>query len=339
LSEVLVATEIPSLQLAPASKDLIGAEIELVEVEGREQVLRGLLEEVRPLFDFIILDCPPSLGLLTVNGLVAADGLLIPMQSEYYALEGITDLVHTYERIRGTANPGLRITGVVLTMYDDRTNLSRQVADEIRGHFGELVFDTTVPRNVRLGEAPSFGQPILLYDPKCVGSQAYLRLAREVLGRERAIQEARAAREAPEEMGPAAAEESKPAAAEESKPAAAEESKPAASEAAEAETPVPEPEESRAPVPEAEEPPPPVREEDAPPPPAEAEGEAPSQEPRVEETPETRPAVEEAAAAGEAPTHEGGPAEAPPEIRAASATAGDDGGEPLPSERSCPDHP
>jgi chromosome partitioning protein len=167
------------LKVVPASRDLAGVEIELVDQPDRASRLREALEPVRDQYDFILVDCPPSLGILTVNALVAADLVLVPMQAEYYALEGLSDLVSTIERVRGTLNPMLSIHGVLLTMYDPRNNLSTQVADEVRKHF--RVFDTVIPRNVRLAEAPSYGRPAILYDAASRGSHGYLSLAREIL--------------------------------------------------------------------------------------------------------------------------------------------------------------
>jgi chromosome partitioning protein len=177
------ATAFPNLFLVPSSRDLVGAEIELVGEPEREFRLARALSPHRGEFDYILVDCPPSLGLLTVNALCAADAVLIPIQCEYYALEGVSDLLDTIGRVREGLNPGLGIEGVVLTMYDERTNLSRQVAADIRGHFGSTVYDTLIPRSVRLAEAPSFGKPILAYDVKSRGSEAYLKLAGEVLSR------------------------------------------------------------------------------------------------------------------------------------------------------------
>ncbi len=176
-------TEFPNLSLVPASRDLVGAEIELVEVPDREHRLKQAVDALRDAYDYVLVDCPPSLGLLTLNGLCAADAVLIPIQCEYFALEGVTDLLETIERVKITLNPMLQIAGVLLTMYDDRTNLARQVADDIRSHFGDRVFRTVIPRSVRLAEAPSFGKPILAYDIKSRGAEAYLRLASEVLAR------------------------------------------------------------------------------------------------------------------------------------------------------------
>ncbi len=179
----ILATELECLWVLPASRDLVGIELELVGEEQREFRLKEALGSLQDRFEHIIIDCPPSLGLLTVNALAAADAILIPVQCEYLALEGVSNLVETLERIRSAYNPALEIDGVVLTMYDDRTNLSRQVVDDIRSFFKEKVFNTVIPRNVRLGEAPSFGRPIMLYDIKSKGAESYLNLAREVIQR------------------------------------------------------------------------------------------------------------------------------------------------------------
>jgi chromosome partitioning protein len=172
-----------NLSLVPSGRDLVGAEIELVTQPDREARLRFALGPVRERFDYILIDTPPSLSLLTVNSLAAADGVLVPMQTEYFALEGVTELLETVERVKGSFNPLLRIEGIVLTMFDERTNLGRQVVDDIRQHLGEKVFDTVIPRNVRLGEAPSFGKTALAYDIKSRGAEAYLELGRELLRR------------------------------------------------------------------------------------------------------------------------------------------------------------
>jgi len=172
-----------NLSLVPSGRDLVGAEIELVTQPDREARLRFALGPVRERFDYILIDTPPSLSLLTVNSLAAADGVLVPMQTEYFALEGVTELLETVERVKGSFNPLLRIEGIVLTMFDERTNLGRQVVDDIRQHLGEKVFDTVIPRNVRLGEAPSFGKTVLAYDIKSRGAEAYLELGRELLRR------------------------------------------------------------------------------------------------------------------------------------------------------------
>ena len=185
-SEVARPTELPLLTLVPASRELVGAEIELVSVEGREYLLARKLDDLQEEFDYVFVDCPPSLGLLTVNALTAVDGVLVPIQCEYYALEGVSELVSTVERVREALNPRLTIAGVIATMWDERLNLSRQVLDEIRRYFGEAVLEPAVPRNVRLGEAPSFGKPIFLYDVKSRGAEAYLAIAREILRRDAA---------------------------------------------------------------------------------------------------------------------------------------------------------
>jgi chromosome partitioning protein len=181
-----LSTSVDRLSLVPANRHLAGAEIELVNLPNRESRLRTALSSARPGYDFILIDTPPSLGLLTLNALVAADSVLIPLHCEYFALEGIADLVATLKRVRGAFNPSLDIQGVLLTMYDDRTNLGQQVARDIRSFFQEKVFSTVIPRNVRLGEAPSHGMPVVLYDVKSRGTEAYLGLAREFLEREKA---------------------------------------------------------------------------------------------------------------------------------------------------------
>ena len=171
----------PFLDLLPSNRDLVGAEIELVDRQERERVLDKALKDVRGAYDYVLVDCPPSLGLLTLNTLAAADSVLIPIQCEFYALEGLSQLLNTVRFVQRGLNPRLEIEGVLLTMYDRRLNLSRQVAEEARDYFGEKVFETTIPRNVRLAEAPSFGQPISTYDVLSAGAQSYLALAREVL--------------------------------------------------------------------------------------------------------------------------------------------------------------
>ena len=172
------------LDVLPATPDLAGAEVELVSVAGREARMRSAVAAVRDDYDFILIDCPPSLGLITLNMLAAADTLLIPLQCEYYALEGLSQLLNTVHLIQHGVNPSLGISGVLLTMYDARLNLSRQVAADAREYFGSQVFDTVVPRNVRLAEAPSFGKPIVLYDVQSVGAQAYMAIAHELIARE-----------------------------------------------------------------------------------------------------------------------------------------------------------
>lgn len=184
VSEVIKSTAVQGFDVAPATIALAGAEVELVSAMQREFRLKNTLREIVGQYDFIMVDSPPSLGLLTLNGLAAADGVLIPIQCEYYALEGLGQLIQTIDMVRTHVNPGLQIDGVVMTMYDGRTNLSQQVADDVRGFLGERVrvFETIIPRNVRLSEAPSYGQPINLYDEKCRGALAYRQLAAEVLG-------------------------------------------------------------------------------------------------------------------------------------------------------------
>jgi chromosome partitioning protein len=179
----IIPTQVDGLQLIPADRNLTGAEIELVTLSGRELRLRSLIASVRGDFDYIFIDCPPSLGLLTLNALVAADAVLIPLHCEYFALEGLADLVGTIRRVRAALNPALDIEGVLLTMFDERTNLGQQVATDVRQFFKEKVFRTVIPRNVRLGEAPSHGLPAILYDVKSRGAEAYIALAREVLER------------------------------------------------------------------------------------------------------------------------------------------------------------
>jgi chromosome partitioning protein len=176
--------ELPGLDLVPGDRDLIGAEVELTEVERREFRLKELLADIRLQYRHVLIDCPPSLGLLTVNALTSADAVLIPVQCEYLALEGISQLMDTLERVRQALNPELEIEGVVMTMYDERTNLSRQVVEEVRNAFGDRVYKTVVPRNIRLGEAPSHGKPIFLYDIRSRGAEAYLNLAKEFVQHE-----------------------------------------------------------------------------------------------------------------------------------------------------------
>jgi chromosome partitioning protein len=179
----VVATGVEHLSLIPADRNLTGAEIEMVPMLARERRLQRVLEPLRSRFEFIFIDCPPSLGLLTLNALVAADAVLIPLHCEYFALEGLADLVGTMRRVRGVLNPSLDIEGVLLTMYDDRTNLGQLVARDVRDFFKDKVFNTIIPRNVRLGEAPSHGMPGVLYDTKSRGAAAYIALAREMLSR------------------------------------------------------------------------------------------------------------------------------------------------------------
>ena len=190
LKDVILPTALEGLFLAPSSKNLVGASPELTVEERREFRLRDALEPVREEYRFIILDCPPSLDLLTVNALVAADSVLVPVQCEYFALEGVSELLDTLDRVREILNPGLRLEGAVLTMYDDRTKLAQQVATDLRDFFGEQCFQTIIPRNVRLAEAPSFGKPILLYDVRSKGAESYIQLAKEILENEHKQREA-----------------------------------------------------------------------------------------------------------------------------------------------------
>ncbi len=184
MSEVIRrAVHFPLLDVAPASRDLVGAEVELVSRPHRESIMRNAVESVRANYDFILIDCPPSLGMLTLNMLAAADAVIIPIQCEYYALEGLSQLLNTVRLVQRSFNPRLAIDGVLLTMYDHRLNLSKQVADEAKEYFGARMFKTVIPRNVRLAEAPSFGKPILMYDIGSIGAQTYLGVAEELIKR------------------------------------------------------------------------------------------------------------------------------------------------------------
>ncbi len=184
IEEVITKTKVPFLELIPAHIRLVGAEVELVDMPARENKLRERLQAIKDKYDFIFIDCPPSLGLLTLNALNAADSVLIPIQCEYYALEGLSQLLNTIHLVQKNLNHKLTIEGVLLTMYDNRLNLCNQVAQEVREYFKEKVYKTVIHRNVRLGEAPSFGKPIIMYDAVCVGSQDYISLAEEVIGEE-----------------------------------------------------------------------------------------------------------------------------------------------------------
>ncbi len=179
----IIPTMIDRFFLLPSNSELVGAEVELVEADDRAFRLRNFTERVRKDYDFIIIDSPPSLGLLTLNSIVASDGIIITLQCEFYALEGLSALMNTFERVKESLNPSIKIFGIILTMYDIRNNLSRQVMEEVKKHFGSLVYNTVIPRNVRLGESPSFGKPIILYDATSKGSQAYIDLAREFLSK------------------------------------------------------------------------------------------------------------------------------------------------------------
>jgi len=180
MGEVVHQTELRFLDVVPSTPDLTGAEVELVNVEAREQKLKEALRALAGNYDYVLIDCPPSLGLLTLNALTAADAVLIPLQCEYYAMEGLAQLLSTVELVQQALNPTLEVEGIVLTMFDPRANISHQVADEVRRVFPKLVFDAVVPRNVRLAESPSFGKPVLLYDIRSKGCEAYLQLAREL---------------------------------------------------------------------------------------------------------------------------------------------------------------
>ncbi|HET7498271.1 MAG TPA: ParA family protein [Candidatus Eisenbacteria bacterium] len=183
LREVLMETEVPGLSLVPSGQRLVGAEVELVGVDRREYRLKDALREIEGDFDFVLIDAPPSLGFLTINALTAARSVLVPVQCEYYALEGLSHLLGAIRLVQQGLNPELQIEGVLLTMYDNRLNLSQQVLEETRRFFAERVYRTVIPRNVRLSEAPSFGKPVVIYDPQCVGATSYVNLAREVLER------------------------------------------------------------------------------------------------------------------------------------------------------------
>jgi chromosome partitioning protein len=191
IRDAAAPTALPGLHLVPSDPDLSGVELELASAQRRSFRLRDAIQALKESQDiagytYILIDCPPSLNLLTVNAMAAADAVLVPLQCEFFALEGLTQLMRTVDLVRGSLNPRLEIQGVVLTMYDRRNSLSDQVAKDVRAHFGDKVYETMIPRNVRVSEAPSFGKPVLVYDLKCAGSQAYLKLAREVVGRERA---------------------------------------------------------------------------------------------------------------------------------------------------------
>lgn len=184
INNVISSTELPLLWVLPADKNLAGAEVELVDSAKREYKLKELLGKVKKDYDYIVIDCPPSLGLLTINGLTAADSLLVPIQCEYYALEGVTELFDTLARLRRGLNPQLAIEGLLLTMYDERTNLAAAVAQDLRDFYGSQVLKTIIPRNVRLAEAPSYGKPIILYDIRSRGAESYIQLAKEILSHE-----------------------------------------------------------------------------------------------------------------------------------------------------------
>ncbi|MBI3999358.1 MAG: AAA family ATPase, partial [Candidatus Omnitrophica bacterium] len=183
ISEVIVNTSITNLNIIPSNSSLAGAEIELINYDSREYILKTVLERVRSQYDFILIDCPPSLGLLTINALVASEGMLIPLQCEYYALEGLGQLIQTFQLVREKLNSDLEISGVILTMADFRTNLTQQVIEDVRNHFQDKVFKTVIPRSVKISEAPSFGKPMALYDPHSRGAKCYEEIAKEFLER------------------------------------------------------------------------------------------------------------------------------------------------------------
>jgi chromosome partitioning protein len=183
MDDIIYPTILPKLMIIPANMDLIGFEIEMVSEEGREKKLKLLIEQVKERFDYVIIDCPPALGLLTLNAFTASDAVLIPLQSEFYALEGLGQLLDTIKRVKSSFNPGLRIKGILLTMYDGRTNLAQHVVEDARKYFKDMVFKTKIPRNVKLGEAPSYGLPVILYDKQSPGSKSYMAFTREFLKR------------------------------------------------------------------------------------------------------------------------------------------------------------
>ena len=185
INKVILPTKTENLFILPASVDLAGAEVELTSMEGRERRLKKAIDAVRDDYDYILVDCPPSLGILTINSLTAVDSVLIPIQCEFYALEGVSQLISTVELVKKNMNPGLYIEGVILSMFDGRTNLSAQVVDEVKKFFGDAMYNTIIPRNVRLAEAPSFGESIITYDPSAPGAKAYLEFTREFLDREK----------------------------------------------------------------------------------------------------------------------------------------------------------
>ncbi|MDR2844025.1 MAG: AAA family ATPase [Candidatus Symbiothrix sp.] len=180
-SDAIVKTDVPNLFIMPSHINLVGAEIEMLNLDDREKVVKGIIDSVKDKYDFILIDCSPSLGLITVNALTAADSVIIPVQCEYFALEGISKLLNTIKIIKSKLNPSLEIEGFLLTMYDSRLRLANQIYQEVKGHFGKMVFETTIQRNVKISEAPSYGQPILLYDPESKGSANHMQLADEII--------------------------------------------------------------------------------------------------------------------------------------------------------------
>lgn len=190
LSQVAMQTVVPNLWIVPSTMDLLGVEMEIASLPDRTTRLKSALGDAQDLFTYVLVDCPPSLNLLTINAMAAADSVLVPLQCEFFALEGLSQLLRTVDMVRQTINPNLIIQGIVLTMYDGRNNLANQVVDDVRAHMGDKVYETVIPRNVRISEAPSHGKPAILYDLKCSGSQAYLQLATEVIRRERRLKAA-----------------------------------------------------------------------------------------------------------------------------------------------------
>jgi chromosome partitioning protein len=187
IADCVVGTRVPRLSIVPSSMNLSGAEIELVTMENREFRMKAALDTIGTAYDYVVVDCPPALNLTTLNVLVAADAVIVPLQCEFYALEGLAHLTKTIERVRKSFNPSLMVHGVVLTMYDVRNRLSGMVADDVRSYFGDTVYKTVIPRNVRVSEAPSYGLPAIVYDMRCAGSQAYIQLAKEVIKREKTL--------------------------------------------------------------------------------------------------------------------------------------------------------
>ncbi len=185
IDQAIFSSAIPNLDVVPSTADLTGAELELIDLDHRSHRLANALKTIEGVYDYILFDCPPSLNLLTLNAFVAAQAVIVPLQCEFFALEGLSMLIRTIERVRSSLNPGLEIQGVVLTMFDKRNKLSDQVAQDVREYLGKTVYDTVIPRNVRVSEAPSHGKPVLIYDHRCAGSQAYIKLASEVIKRER----------------------------------------------------------------------------------------------------------------------------------------------------------
>lgn len=183
VDDIIIPTILPKLMMIPANIDLIGFEIEMVAAPGREKKLKELISQIEQPFDYVLIDCPPALSLLTLNAFTASDSVLIPLQSEFYALEGLGQLLNTIKRVKSSYNPGLKITGILLTMYDKRTNLSQNVFEDAKNYFKDLVFKTKIPRNIKLGEAPSYGLPVIIYDKQSQGSKSYIAFARELLKR------------------------------------------------------------------------------------------------------------------------------------------------------------